>query len=77
MLLRKAFIVAEQFGRLFADQNQVQDDGLLGSLVKQEVVFGHATNLRAGLLGGLQHVVEVICYPAGVLVHTGRASVST
>ena len=68
-------MVLQQLGRSFADDDDIQDHGLLSTLVGKKVFLDHAFDVAACLLGGFKHVIKVINKAA--LTHTGMASAST
>ena len=68
-------VTVHHLGRCFANDDEAHDDGLLRSLVHEEIGLAQPVNEAARIRCGLLHMVEVI--RKAVLVHTGCASAST
>ena len=75
MLVQKRGEVLQKFRGCLADDHDIQDHGLLGPPVGEEVFFVQPFNVAAGLLCGFQHMAEVVSETA--VGHTGMASART
>ena len=78
-LINKRRALIGQLRCRFADNDNIQDDGLLRFLVGQKVFLGKTFDVTACKPDGIKHVFEIILLTQLFLscVHTGTASLRT